>query len=73
MAGEEPQKGPALLRAVVADGPAQHRVAGLKRVEDRALRDRALDAELHLALNLREGAQVLGEYDADHIGVIFSA
>jgi hypothetical protein len=31
----------ALSRAVVADRPAQHQMAGLDRVEDRALRGRA--------------------------------
>ena len=41
LAGEEPHERPALLRDVVADRPAQHRIAGLERVEDRALRDRS--------------------------------
>src|SRR5216117_4082310 len=40
LAGEEPHERPAPLRDVVADSPAQHRIAGLERVEDRALRDR---------------------------------
>ena len=51
LAGEEPQERPAPLGDVVADRPAQHRIAGLERVEDRALRGRALDAELHLAVD----------------------
>src|SRR5262249_12579331 len=49
-AGEEPQHRPALLRDVVADCPAQHRVAGLECVEDRALRGPALDGEYYLAV-----------------------
>ncbi|MBI3024503.1 MAG: hypothetical protein HYY66_02270, partial [Candidatus Tectomicrobia bacterium] len=65
-AGEEAHEGPALLRDVVADGPAQHGVAGLERVEDRALGGPAPDLDLHLALHPREGAQVVREDDADH-------
>src|SRR5207245_4042085 len=33
-AGKETQEGPALLGIVVADGAAQHGIAGLERVED---------------------------------------
>ena len=66
LAGEEPQERPALLRDVVADRPAQHRIAGLERVEDRALRGRALDVELHLAVDLRQRPQMIRKHDADH-------
>src|SRR5262245_13887035 len=65
-AGEEAHEGPASLRHVVADRPAQHRVARLERVEDRALRGIAVDLELHLAVDARERAQVCGETDPDH-------
>src|SRR5205823_177714 len=41
-AGEEAQEGAALLGVVVADGAAQHGIAGFERVQHRALRDRAL-------------------------------
>jgi len=71
-AGEEPQERPALLRDVIADGPAQHGIAGLKRVEDRLLRDRALDLNLHFAADVRQCSQVLREYDADHGSVCTS-
>src|SRR5688572_308107 len=46
LAGEEPHERSALLCDVVADRPAQHRIPGLERVEDRALRDLTLDVEL---------------------------
>ena len=46
--------GPAPAAVVVADGAAQHRVAGLQRVEDRALRDRARDLQFHLAADARQ-------------------
>jgi hypothetical protein len=36
LAGEEPQERSALAGDVVADRPAQHRIAGLQRLEDRA-------------------------------------
>jgi hypothetical protein len=46
--------------------PAQHRIAGLERVEDRALRGLPLDVELHLAVDVRQCPQMCREYDADH-------
>jgi hypothetical protein len=49
---------PTLLGEVIADRPAQHRIARLQRVENRALRNRTFDVEHHLALDLRELAQV---------------
>ena len=55
-AGKEPDERSALLRDVVADRPAQHRIAGLERIEDRALRRRPFDVELHLPVDLREPA-----------------
>ena len=65
-AGEEAQKGAALLRVVIADGAAQHGIAGLERVQHRALRDRALDVERHLAADVRQGSEMEGEDNADH-------
>ena len=53
LAGEEPHERPALLRDVIADRAAQHRIAGLERVEHRALRRPAVDVELHLAVDAR--------------------
>ena len=54
LAGEEPYERSALLRDLVADRPAQHRIAGLERVEDRALRGLTLDVKRHLAVDVRE-------------------
>src|SRR5690242_10800346 len=50
LAGEEAQKGAALQCAVVANGPAQHRILCLKRIEDGADRHRTMHLELHLAI-----------------------
>src|SRR3989442_4724935 len=66
VAGEEPYEGSALLRDVVADRPAQHGIAGLERVEDRALRGLSLDVKLHLAVHVRQCLQVCREHDSDH-------
>ena len=52
--------------------PQQHRIAGLERVEDRALRDRAVDVELHFAVDVRQGSQMIREDDADHGSVCTS-
>jgi len=69
LAGEEPYERSALLRDVVADRPAQHGVAGLERVEDRALRGLSLDVKLHLAVHLRQCLQVCREHDSDQIRI----
>jgi hypothetical protein len=58
LAGEKSQKWPALFRAVVADGAAQHGIARFERVQHRALGYLALDLELDLAANLRQGSQM---------------
>src|SRR5690349_7361830 len=50
----ESDEGTALLRDVVADRPAQHRVLRLQRVQDRALRDWAGDLDPHLAAGAGE-------------------
>src|ERR1700687_916100 len=65
-AGEEPQERAALLRDVIADGPPQHRICSLERVEDRPLRDVTRDLERHLAVDVRQRPQMSGECDADH-------
>ncbi len=65
--GEEAQKGAALLSVVVADGAAQHGIAGLERVQHRALRDRRRDFERHLAADVRQVSEMEGEDDADHV------
>ena len=66
LTGEEPHERSALLRDLVADRPAQPRIAGLERVEDRALRDRPLDVERHLVVDVRECPEMGWEDDADH-------
>src|SRR2546427_909694 len=66
LAGEDPHERSASLRDVIADRAAQHRIAGLERVEDRALRDLTLDVELHLAVDVRQLSQMCREHDADH-------
>src|SRR6266699_4011062 len=69
LAGEEPHERPAGPVVVAADRPAQDRVAGLQRVEHRALGDLARDLEFHLAAGLGERAQVRGEHHPDHDSV----
>jgi hypothetical protein len=66
LAGKEADERPALFSDVVADRPAQHRILGLERVEDGTLRDRAIDGERHLAVNMRQRAQMWWEDDSDH-------
>ena len=66
---EEAQERPTRLRDVVADRPAQHRVATLERVYDGALRDGRLKVEFHFAPDAREPAEVRRENDANHDSV----
>src|SRR6266849_2790050 len=66
LAGEDPHERAALLRDVVADRPAQHRIGGLERVENRALRDRTPNVEFHLALDARQRPKMRREHDSDH-------
>jgi len=72
LASEEPQERSALSCDVITDCAAQHGIAGLERVEDRALCDPALDFELHLATDVRQRPQVWREYDTDHGSVCTS-
>src|ERR1035441_2343284 len=72
LAGEEPHERPALLRDVIADGPPQHRVAGLEGIQNRTLRGRPLDVELHFARDLGQRAQMRRENDSDHGSVCTS-
>src|ERR1700738_4329251 len=72
LAGEEPQEGPALLRDVIADRAAQHRIARFNRVHDRALRHRSLDIDLHLAGHVRQPPQMCWEHNPDHGSVCTS-
>ena len=59
-AGKEAQKRPPLLRDMVADGAAQHGIARLESVEDRAQRRLALDFELYFALDVRQVRRCCG-------------
>ena len=69
LAGEEPQEWPALQRDLIADRPAQHRIASLERVEDRSQRDRAVELKFYFASDVRQRSQMLRKYDSDHFGI----
>jgi hypothetical protein len=69
LAGEESQEWTALLRDLIADRPAQHGIAGLKRVEDRPQRDRAVKLKSYFAADVRQRSQMLRDYDSDHFGI----
>ncbi len=72
LAGEEPQQRPPPLGGLVADGSAQRRVLRLERIENRALGDRAVDPDLHLATDARERTQVCRQHDPDQASVCTS-
>jgi hypothetical protein len=66
LAGEKPQERPPLLRDLIADGAAQHGIAGLECVKNRALCDRTLDLEFDLAADVRQRPKVLRKFDSNH-------
>ena len=72
LAREEPYERAAFPSRVVADGAAQHRIAGLQCVEDGALRHRALHVERDLVADVRERPQMMRKHDADHRSVCTS-
>ena len=68
-AGKEAQEGTTLACIVFADRAGQHGVAGFKGVKDGANVGRRSNREREFPINAREGAQVIGELDADGCGV----
>src|SRR5207244_8385935 len=72
LSDSKPEERPALLVDWAANRPAQHRIAGLERVEHRALRGRTLDLERHLAADARQRPQMCREHDSDHGSVCTS-
>ena len=71
-AGEETQESPPLLRAVVADGAAQHRITGLKGIQDRALRYQTLDFKLDFTADVRQSPEMLRKFDSNHVSSFLS-
>ena len=65
-ASEEPEERPALQRTMISNRPLEHRIALLECVENGLNRDRSMNIELHLALDLRQCAQVVRKHDANH-------
>lgn len=65
-AREEAQKGAPLQSTVVPDGPAEHRIAGLKRIEHRALRYRRSNVQLYFTPDVRQIAEMSWKYHSDH-------
>src|SRR5262249_61119151 len=61
---------PPLVRGLGANGAAEHRIARLERIEHRALRGRARDVQLDLAVDVGEGPQMRRQHDADGHGSV---
>ena len=59
--GEEAHERAAIMRDVVANRPAQHRIARFDGVEHRALGDWPGNFDCYLAIDLRELAQIAPE------------
>src|ERR1700735_976318 len=72
LAGEEAQERPPLLCDLIANRPAQHRIASLKRVKHRTKRDWTSDVERQFVGDVGQRAKMLREYDPDHGSVCTS-
>src|SRR6516165_7588201 len=72
LASKEAQEGPPLSGDVVANRAAQHWIAGLECVEDRAQRGRALDVKLYLAIHVCQRSQMRRNFHANHGSVCTS-
>jgi len=66
LASEEADERSAVFRHVIADCPAQHRIAGLQCVEHRSHRKWAGDIQRDFAVRSREGSQMCREHDSYH-------
>src|SRR5262249_19334039 len=66
LAGEKAQHRSALVRDVIADGPAQHRIAGLGGVEARGPPCGTHHLKRHLRADVREGSEVGRKNASDH-------
>jgi hypothetical protein len=71
-AGKEANEIPALRGPMIANRPAQDRIARLQRVDQRALRRPLLGVEGDLSVDARKGPQVLRKHNADHGSVCAS-
>ena len=57
---------------MIADGPAEHRIAGFQCIKDGPYANRTVHFELDLPADAGEGAEVKREDDADHESVCTS-
>ncbi len=65
LTGEEAQKGPTLLRDVIADRALQHRIGRLDRVEHRALRHRTFYLNFDFVPDVRQRTKMLRKFNAN--------
>ena len=63
MCSSDLHESPALLLDVIANGALQHRVASLKGIKNRPLRDLTLHFEVYLAADLRQRSQMRRQHD----------
>jgi hypothetical protein len=72
LTGKESQERSPLLCDLIPNRPAQHRIAGLKRVQHRSLCDGTIDLKLNLSPCVCQSSQMLREYDPYHGSVCTS-
>ena len=66
LAGKETNQCAALFGGLVADGAGEHGIFRFEGVEEGVLGDGGFYVELNFAADVGQGAEMLGEDDADH-------
>src|SRR6185503_1539940 len=66
---KEPQQRTTLARNMIANGPTQHRITSLERVEDRASCHFAVNLKLHITTDARQRSQVCRQNYNNHFSV----
>ncbi len=70
LASKKSQERPPLQRPMLANRPAQHRIARLERIEHCSLRGLPLDFEFHLSPNARQRSQMMRKQYSDRLHVL---
>src|SRR5712691_9454905 len=65
-ANKESHHWPALLRRVITNCAAQHRILSFERIENRCHRGRSVKIDMYFVTDPRQRAEMMREHDANH-------
>jgi len=72
LTSEEAEEGTAFFTDVVADGPAQHRVARFQCIQQASDRYRRRNIDCDLAADVSKISEMIGKNNADHSALTIS-